>query len=88
MGNAILIRQIGSTRGWPNYPHGIVPIWLIETDFGNRVRFTEPELDTYFTRGKMVTYQDWYNEREELRNQIKILNLNQEEELPCPDPSA
>jgi hypothetical protein len=86
MGNAILIRQVGSTRDWPEYPHGIIPIWLIETDFGNRVKFTERELDMYFTKGKKVTYQDWYNEREELRNQIKI--LNEEENLPCPDPSA
>ena len=42
--------------------------WLCETDFGNKMRLTRPEIDELYHRGHRTYVERWYADREELRN--------------------
>jgi hypothetical protein len=41
--------------------------WLCETDFGNQMRLTCPEIDELYHRGPRTYVARWYADREELR---------------------
>ncbi len=43
-------------------------IHLVETDFGNRCRFSTDEINYYFTLGKICTYQTWCKNRDQRRS--------------------
>lgn len=71
-GNAIIIRQVEpSSQSMKDYLRGR-PLWLIETDFGNRFRYTDREIDEQFIRGNHVSYEQWKSDREGLRQQNDI----------------
>lgn len=40
---------------------------LVETDFGNRMRLTDEELDGYYTVGPETDYNRWKSDRDEVR---------------------
>lgn len=40
---------------------------LVETDFGNRMRLTDAELDGYYTVGPETDYNRWKSDRDETR---------------------
>ena len=42
-------------------------IFLVETDFGNKTRFTWEEINEYFTIGGFCDYKEWAADRDELR---------------------
>lgn len=72
MGNAIIIREVEpSNQSMKDYLKGR-PLWLIETDFGNRFRYTDREIDEAFHRGIHCSYEQWKSDREELRRQHAI----------------
>ena len=75
-GNAIIVRQIEpSSQSMKDYLQGR-PLWLVETDFGNRMRLTDREIDDMFHRSKDPTdYEQWKHDRAELRQQNQIEDL-------------
>jgi len=78
-GNAIMIRIIPDEDLEPtlkDYLKGR-PMWLIETDYGNRIRLTEREIDEMFTRGIAISYAEWAQKRRILQGR----NLLADEQL-------
>lgn len=66
-GNAIIVREIAPTESTlVEYFQGR-KLWLVETDFGNRMKLTDQEIDEMFIRANHVDYQHWLNERTERR---------------------
>lgn len=65
IGNAIWLDQVES-----QHTPGLM-INLIETDFGNRVRLTDAEVDEWFTIGRFTSVRRWRDDRAALifRNQ-------------------
>lgn len=78
-GNAIIIRAISDEDLEPSikaYLQGR-PMWLIETDYGNRIRLTDREIDEMFTRGIAMSYAEWSQKRRILQGR----NLISDEQL-------
>lgn len=61
IGNAIIIEQIGRTDEQ-------VPIFLIETDFGNRCKLNQNEIEAWFYPGDETTYASWSTNRSDTQN--------------------
>jgi hypothetical protein len=68
IGNAIIIERVGETRSGTGKDVKLVPIWLIETDFGNRCKFSENEIHDLFGLGYQSDYTEWSRDRDDLRN--------------------
>ena len=75
-GNAIIVCQVEpSSQSMKDYLKGR-PLWLVETDFGNRMKLTDSEIDEMFHRSKAPTdYEQWKHDRAELRQQNQIEDL-------------
>jgi hypothetical protein len=60
-GNAIVIGQTGNTRKWkdPKSTKEVEPVWLIETDFGNRAQLSTSEINEWFHLGYQRSYDEW-----------------------------
>jgi len=74
MGNAIVRRQIPDEdicQSMLDYLKGR-PLWEIETDFGNRIRLTDNEIDEMFIRGGEEDYDEWASGKAELARQNEI----------------
>lgn len=65
IGNAIVIGQTGNTRKWkdPKSIKEVEPIWLIETDFGNRAQLSTSEIHEWFHLGYQRDFDQWKVER-------------------------
>lgn len=63
VGNAIVIEQIGDTRDWYKDGREIVPVWLCETDFGNRMKLTNWEILAWYELGYQRDYDSWCKAR-------------------------
>jgi hypothetical protein len=61
LGNAIVIGQ--TTPSSEAMADWLVQtkqrLWLVETDFGNKMKLTDREVDAYFTLGRQQDYQKW-----------------------------
>lgn len=51
---------------------------LVETDFGNRMRLTDEELDGYYTVGPETDYERWKSDRQDRRLENLIQDAEQE----------
>lgn len=60
IGNAILV-------GAANDHQHEEPLFLIETDFGNRTKLNWAEIEEWFTIGRCIPYEVWNQERHILR---------------------
>lgn len=56
-------------------------VFLVETDFGNRIEITGAELVEMFTPGRICEYESWDRDRAELRD-------SREESYQCIDPKC
>lgn len=66
-GNAILVKEIEPTGfGMKEYLKGR-PLWLVESDFGNRMKLTDREINEMFHRGPAADYSEWKAAKEDLR---------------------
>lgn len=62
-GNAIIVAEYDPTENTLiNYLNGR-KMWIVESDFGNRMKLTDNEIDEYYNRGDMHDYQDWARDR-------------------------
>jgi hypothetical protein len=78
MGNAIVVKRVGTTRAWRSDPESVgiplddekaltlVPVWQVETDFGNIAKLTEHEIRSNFFLGYIEDYDRWWDRRLEL----------------------
>lgn len=85
MGNAIIIEEVTPPPAAAEYLAKTgQKMWLIETDFGNRVRLTDNEIDEHFYRldelnelqqahCQAATYDYWAYDRRELQLKTRIL---------------
>ncbi len=62
IGNAVIIKQAGHTSSFPG-SRDYIPLWLIETDFGNRTKMSESGINTLFTLGYLRDHNRWWDDR-------------------------
>lgn len=62
VGNAIIIEPVESTLAGITYWY-----WLVETDFGNRLRCTDAEIHSLWELGFEQDYTVWAADRDALR---------------------
>lgn len=62
IGNAIVVKQSNTAihRAGEDKPD---PVWIVETDFGNRLRPTGREIDQLWTLGFQSDYDTWFSDR-------------------------
>lgn len=71
IGNAIVVQQIepsayAKAGGMDDYLKTTGQrLWLIETDFGNQVKYTDREIGEFFNLGFQQTYTRWLEARSE-----------------------
>jgi hypothetical protein len=63
VGNAIVVKQVGDTRDWYKDDREIIPVWLVETDFGNRMKLTNREILEWYDLGFQRDYESWWDAR-------------------------
>lgn len=59
------------------------PVFLVETDFGNRMRLTAKEIDDSFMIGRPQDYATWAKDRRALQNRTWV-----EDNQPEPEPGV
>lgn len=90
IGNAIIIREV---QPHPEAAHYFTKtgqkLWLIETDFGNQLRFSDNEIEEHFYRldelnelqqihCENTTYDEWSADRRRLQNSTRTLPAQEE----------
>jgi hypothetical protein len=66
IGNAIVIREIEPITTMADYLKKTgQKLWLIETDFGNQVQYTDREIGEFFNLGFQQNYTRWLEARSE-----------------------
>jgi len=73
-GNAIVIKEVQpKTEALKSFlAQTNSKIYLLETDFGNRVEMSREEIERNFEWGPRNTYTEWAANRAELRQENKI----------------
>lgn len=71
-GNAIIVREVDKLdRKMIDWLAGR-KLWVVETDFGNRMRLTDREIDEFYTRGDERSYKEWLFDKRMLMEQNHI----------------
>jgi hypothetical protein len=67
VGNAIVVRRNGNTSLVPGITRDFIPLWMVETDFGNVIpRMTEQEIHDWWELGNVSSYDAWWDARFQL----------------------
>ena len=89
-GNAIVVKEVEPTTEAMKAFLAIdnSKMYLVETDFGNRMRLTTKELNAQFDLGPKQSYKKWAADRAELRQDVKIqdeIDAHDKQEAPKAD---
>jgi hypothetical protein len=60
IGNAIIVEEIENK-------HGPEKLFLVETDFGNRCKLNQAEIEAWFYPGREASYAEWSTDRTNVR---------------------
>jgi hypothetical protein len=73
-GNAIVIKEIqpSSVSMKAHLAKDNQKLYLVETDFGNRMKLSTNEINEMFDPGPKQSYKKWASDRAELREEVKI----------------
>lgn len=65
IGNAVIVKQLTPKGSMAAYlkDNGNQKLWLVETDFGNRMTMCDREIDTAFIIGFEGDYDRWWGDR-------------------------
>lgn len=64
IGNAIVVKRNGSTSSVPGLTRDFIPLWRIETDFGNQIpAMQESEILELWELGYVSNYDHWWESR-------------------------
>lgn len=63
IGNAIIIKEVKKTVSVVGTGQRV---WLVETDFGNRLHTTDAEIHSLWNIGFQQNYDQWFDDRLEL----------------------
>lgn len=64
VGNAIIVKRNGNTSSVPGITRDFIPLWLVETDYGNQIpAMQESEILELWDLGFVSEYDHWWESR-------------------------